>query len=117
MNREERKQRRIQRQLGEKAAKEQSIVDKRIDFIYDKVNKWTNNFTKPPLDLMVILSGDRTLPKFSGPEEYEMYEALKKLFNECLKLSKNDVPNAWKLCIEKFSDSKKQVKEQEEQER
>lgn len=117
MNRKERKERRTRIQLGEKAAKKQSIAYKRLVFIDDKVNKWTNNFTKPPLDLMVILSGDRTLPKFSGPEEYEMYEDLKKLFNECLKSSKNDVSNAWKLCIKKFFDPNKQVKKQEEQER
>ena len=74
---------------------------KELTFV-EKLEIWTKGFTEPMLDIDVVYSDNRGVPKFSGIEEYEMYEKIKKQFNECLLMSRKDVTKAWELFRKRY---------------
>ena len=131
MNKKQRKEKLAKRQSGEKEAikrateKEEELknkemlkyiveqdksseIKKELTFV-EKLEIWTKGFTEPMLDIAVVLSDNRSAPKFSGIEESAMYEKVKKQFDECMIISRNNASKAWELFRKRYINHTKNI--------
>ena len=90
--------------------KERKEIKPAVKSFMEKLRLWTANFTQEPLDLMVVLSNNRNLPKCSNIREYEIYEKIRREYDYYLIVSKNDPVKAWEA-MAKGSDRMKEIEE------
>lgn len=133
-NKIERKEKLNQRQIAEKKALKYAENERRNKYIFleeiktkpvestvlkqqfiEKLRIWTNNFTDPILSMEVVRSENVKAPKFSGIEEYEMYEKFKSLYDDCLIRAKDDVKKAWELFFSTHINPKQSIDDKQEE--